>query len=467
MRSSSSTADGSCASSAVDGIGQTRPASAARPGAPRAPRVPDRAATRPRSRTPSVPSGPDQEVEHVARGEPGVERVARRVLAGAREPRLDQLGGGAHARARPRPRTARRPASAAAGGRPRRSSTTSPSAVTSSAASTQRAHAAVAHASARRRHWWTACRRAWPSVRSKGRAAAGARPDRREALSSASVTLAPARRAARGPSTSSRARQRGEVDDERRRPRCRRPWRCPRRGAPAARDARTPSAPATRGLRGRCGTHTAAGQDPEDPGALGIGGTCAMVGSVEAPDRRGRQHAEKVTILFPYAGHPARAADPHRRGPSARPRVGRVGRQAAAQPRELRLARRRCSSPGRRGAPDRASALAALALFLFAPRLADLHPAAAPAPLDRARCPERDLLWALVGRPPPFLCDGPRAPARAPRRARAVPAPHAAHLAGGRPVRPPRLGRECGGEGLQRAGAAAAAGRSARASCCC
>ena len=215
-----------------------------------------------------------------------------------------------------------------------------------------------------------------------------------------------------------------------------------------------------------CGTHTAAGQDPEDPGALGVGGTRAMVGSVEAPDRRGRQHAEKVTILFPYVGHPARAADPHRRGPPARPRVGRVGRPAAAQQRELRLrpdavlrlVRDRARWSG--SASPRSPSISSLpGSPISTPR--------SPGCSGSALAVVGVVLWLWWGVLFLSYAHRPRAAARAPGRARAVPPAHAAHLARGGPVRPPRLGGERVGQGLQRAGPAARAEGRARASCCC
>ena len=366
----------------------------------------------------------------------------------------------ADARARPRPRTARRSASAAAraGRAGARSPRRRPSRARPPPPSGARCRSARVRAPA------ALVDSMPPSVAQRPLdGSGGSRSPARSAamFSSASVTLALARARRAGPSTVSRrgsavrstttsvahvaaahgaARAAGHQRDAMRR----RPVRERREILAVLRHAH----------RG--------GEDPEDPGALGVGGTCTMVGSVEAPDRRGRQHAEKVITLSPMSDTP-RAQLIHidvdrRLGHEWDEWDGKPlpnsGNYDSAPIAVLRLVRD--------GARGRARSRVARAVSARPPsRPAPPH--AAPAPLDRARCRERGAL-ALVGGALPLLCDAARAPARTARRARAVPPAHAAHLARGRPVRPARLGRERVGQGLQRAGPAPAAeGRQGRA----
>ncbi len=206
----------------------------------------------------------------------------------------------------------------------------------------------------------------------------------------------------------------------------------------------------------RAGRTPPSGQDPVDAGALGVRGARAAVGAEDSSDRRGRQHGQKITILFGYVGHPAGPADPYRRGPPARPRVGRVGRQAAAQSGELRLLSRRCSSAG---PPWRS-------LVALGRRRRSCCIWSLPASTSRASALPR-LLWVGLGSSPESSSGSggasssfPIVPARRCFPSRSRSADRSSGLMrltsrSGGPVRPAGLGRERGGQGLQRAGAAA------------
>ncbi len=216
-----------------------------------------------------------------------------------------------------------------------------------------------------------------------------------------------------------------------------RPSRSRRRAAraPAAGRADFPLAAAhfSRSIRSvsSTGIATPDGTIRYTPGALAVSGAGAEVGAERAANREGRTaSAQSYVILFPYVGCPARPAHTYRRRPSARSRVGRVGRHRRCRTRELRL-----------------SAVALLRLVGAWPW--PLRSASSPSspnclprtlPISARGCPA--YVWigarcagvgalALVGRDPPLLLRAPPAAARAPRRAGTVPPAHAAHVAGG------------------------------------
>ena len=171
---------------------------------------------------------------------------------------------------------------------------------------------------------------------------------------------------------------------------------------------------------------------------------------------------QKVTILSPMSDTP-RAQLIHI---DVDRRLGHEWDEWDGKPlpnqRELRFARRRCSSAGPpwRSRSDSASRRSPCTC---SPPASPAPPHAATAPLDRARCRECGAL-ALVGGALPLIWDRARTASRTARGARSVPPAHAAHLPRSRPVRPPRLGRERVGEGLQCARPAPAAkGRQGRA----
>ncbi len=192
------------------------------------------------------------------------------------------------------------------------------------------------------------------------------------------------------------------------------------------------------------------------PGPLGIGGSGPGVGAVDAPDGRRRQHRPKLTIFSPYGRASPRSTHPYRCGSPSGSRVGRVGRPA------------RCPIRATTTPPSALLRLVGLTLAVGArsgrrsgsscwrPGWRDVHPAI-PAMLWGALLVTGSVLWAWWG--VLFLSYELGRPLLPERLAERGPFPQAdaAHLPGGGPVRPARLGGECGGEGLQRAGADAGA----------